>query len=111
MLVISRLMCTSTGSPATHVWWTKDNIRVTANGELYEESQTIINATEGTYENRLTIVNKSSTTSGYYTCEVSNTRGNWSMSLYVEGMCHLLCDALCEPCNLPFSMQGYGITI
>ena len=87
------IMCTSTGGPATDVRWTKDNIRVKATGELYEESQTITNTTDGTYENRLTIVNKSSTTSGYYTCEISNTRGSRNMSLYVEGMYRMLCAA------------------
>ena len=69
----------------TDVRWTRDNIRVEANGELYQESQTITNVTDGTYESRLTIINKSSTTSGYYTCEVSNSRGSRNMSLYVEG--------------------------
>ena len=68
----------------TDVRWTRDNIRVEANGELYQQSQTITNTTDGTYESRLTIINKSSTTSGYYTCEVSNSRGSRNMSLYVD---------------------------
>ena len=81
------IICISTGGPATHVVWSKDdiNIRTASNKDLYEHSQIIINTTSATYENRLRIVDKSSEAAGTYTCEVTNTRGGIKESLYIQG--------------------------
>ena len=83
------ITCTSTGGPATDVTWSKDNVHIRLTmGGLYEHSQTIINTSSATYENRLRIVDKSSEAAGNYTCEVTNPRGGMNKSLYIQGNEH-----------------------
>ena len=79
-------MCRSSGGPATDVNWLKDCVMVSSDGQLYEQSQIVINTTSATYENRLTLINKSSRAAGVYTCQVTNLRGSWNESLSVEGI-------------------------
>ena len=80
------ITCTSTGGPATDVTWSKDNVNIRLTmGGLYEHSQIIINTTNATYENRLTIVDKSLEAAGTYTCSVTNPRGSMNESLYIQG--------------------------
>ena len=79
-------MCRSSGGPATDVNWLKDGVMVSSDGQLYEQSQIVINITSATYENRLTLIDKSSRAAGVYTCQVTNLRGSWNESLSVEGI-------------------------
>ena len=81
-------MCRSSGGPATDVNWLKDGVMVSSDGQLYEQSQIVINTTSATYENRLTLLDKSSRAAGtgVYTCQVTNLRGSWNESLSVEGI-------------------------
>ena len=76
-------MCRSTGGPVTNVRWLKDGVMVSSDGELYEHSQIVINTTSAAYENRLTLIDKSSRAAGVYTCQVTNLRGSWNESLFV----------------------------
>ena len=70
------IICTSTGGPATDVSWSKDNIikidTVSNARDQYEHSQVIVSTANATYENRLTIIDKSSKAAGTYTCEIEN---------------------------------------
>ena len=82
------ITCTSTGGPAAHVAWYKDDAQinmVSNEGGIYEHSQIITDTVSSTYENRLRIVDKSSETAGTYTCEVRNPRGSRNESLYIQG--------------------------
>ena len=85
------ILCISTGGPATHVTWSKDNINISTSMAcnkfkgLYEQSQIITDTVSATYENRLRIVDKSSEAAGTYTCEVRNPRGSMNATLYIQG--------------------------
>ena len=82
------IICTSTGGPATHVTWYKDDAQINMvfnEGGIYEHSQTITDTVSAAYENRLRIVDKSSETTGTYTCEIRNPRGSMNGSLYIQG--------------------------
>ena len=65
------IVCRSSGGPATDVRWLKDGVIVSSDGELYEHSQIVINTTSATYENKLTLIDKSSRAAGVYTCHVA----------------------------------------
>ena len=94
------ITCTSTGGPATHVTWYKDDAQinmVSNEGGIYEHSQIITDTVSATYENRLRIVDKSSETAGTYTCEVRNPRGSRNESLYIQGN-HKTAAVLCILC-------------
>ena len=103
------IICISTGGPATHVVWSKDdvNIRTASNEDLYEHSQIIINTTSATYENRLRIIDKSSEAAGTYTCEITNSRGVMNGSLYIQGNYYAK-DSCCNHYYENFSMQRSG---
>ena len=79
------LVCTSTGGPVTTVMWSKDNDNRINNDQYYEQSVVIINRTSATYESRLRILNKSSESTGNYTCIVSNSGGSLNESMHLEG--------------------------
>ena len=83
------ITCTTTGGPATDVLWFKENEKISTTssggGGTYEHSQFITNTVSATYENRLRIVDKSSETTGTYTCEIRNPRGSRNESLYIQG--------------------------
>ena len=82
------ITCTSTGGPAAHVAWYKDDAQinmVSNEGGIYEHSQIITDTVSSTYENRLRIVDKSSEAAGNYTCEVRNPRGGMHGSVYIQG--------------------------
>ena len=82
------IICTSTGGPATHVSWYKDDAQINMasnEGGIYEHSQIITDTVSATYKNRLRIVDKSSETAGTYTCEVRNPRGSRNESLCIQG--------------------------
>ena len=82
------IICTSTGGPATNVTWYRDDTQINMasnEGGIYEHSQIITDTVSATYENRLRIVDKSSETTGTYTCEIRNPRGSMNGSLYIQG--------------------------
>ena len=82
------IICTSTGGPATHVSWYKDDAQinmVSNEGRIFKHSQIITDTVSATYENRLRIIDKSSETAGTYTCEIRNPRGSRNESLYIKG--------------------------
>ena len=76
------LVCTSTGGPVTTVTWSKDDNSGINN---YEQSMAIIDTTTATYQSRLRIPNKSSESTGHYTCTVSNSRGRSNQTIHLEG--------------------------
>ena len=73
------LTCTSTGGPATTVTWSRDGVVVTLNA-TYQQTQTIVDTVEGTYETVLTIDTSVSWSNivGTYNCTVENARGESS---------------------------------
>ena len=80
------LTCTSTGGPATNVTWRRDGVVITLNA-TYQQTQTIVDTVEGTYETVLTIdpsVGQSDIV-GMYNCTVENARGVSSESVVVPG--------------------------
>ena len=80
------ITCTSTGGPATNVYWFKDNVNISMASNEGRLSQIVLNTTSATYENRLRIVDKSSKATGTYTCKVTNLRGSTNESLYIQGI-------------------------
>jgi len=80
------LTCTSTGGPATTVTWSRDGVVVTLNA-TYQQTQTIVDTVEGTYETVLTIDTSVSWSDivGTYNCTVENDRGESSGTVVVSG--------------------------
>ena len=68
--------CVSSGGPATTVSWMRDGSTLLADGTTYETSQILTESSTATYENRLSIVSKSDSLSGRYTCSVVNRGGS-----------------------------------
>ena len=82
----STLTCTSTGSPATTVSWTRNGQPVTIDGNTYQLTQTVTNRTSATYENVLTINQPwASILGSTFNCTVTNTLGSGSDSIQVAG--------------------------
>ena len=84
------LTCTSTGSPATNVTWTKDGVTLTMDGDTltvdgltYSMTQTVTVRGSSTYENVLTLP-ATGDISGMYGCLVRNALGD-SNTMSVEG--------------------------
>ena len=82
------LTCTTTGSPATTVTWTRDGQPVTIDGHTYSMVQTVTNRASATYENVL-IVNPPALGSTF-TCTVTNMLGS-DTSNSVTGMPGTMC--------------------
>ena len=84
----STLTCTSTGSPATTVLWTRNGQPVSIDETTYKLTQTVTDRAASTYENVLTINQPLNNIHGSnFTCTVSNTLGsNTSNSLQVTGL-------------------------
>ena len=77
------LTCVSTGGPATTVTWRKDDDLIPLNSSTYTQSQVVMDTITATYHNLLSINSSDPRdTSGTFSCNVSNTRGN-SMELSV----------------------------
>ena len=71
------LICTTTGSPATTVTWTKDGQPLTIDGVIYQMTQTVTSRTTATYENVLSINQPVASTLGsIFTCRVTNVLGS-----------------------------------
>jgi len=79
------ITCTSTGGPATTVSWRKDGVPIVLDGSTYQQSQIITDTRAATYQNKLTIVSKSSSLSGTYTCSIGNTWGTVMASTSITG--------------------------
>ena len=79
------LVCTSTGGPATSVMWSKDGVPLEVDRVTYLQSQIILDTVDSTYENRLQLLNKSSSQSGLYGCSVTNAGGRAFDSTQLEG--------------------------
>ncbi len=69
------LNCTSTGSPATTVIWTKDGEALSD----YETSQILRDGMTATYDTFLSIQNTPDFLIGTYTCRVLNSAGQSNM--------------------------------
>ena len=69
------LACTSTGSPATTVTWTKDGDTLTVDGTTYSMTQNVTDRRTSTYENALTLP-ATGDISGMYGCLVGNALGD-----------------------------------
>ena len=79
------LTCTSTGSPATTVTWTKDGDTLTVDGTTYSMTQNVTDRSASTYENVFTLP-ATGDISGTYSCQVGNALGNSStMTFEVTG--------------------------
>ena len=78
------LTCTSTGSPATTVTWTKDGDTLTVDGTTYSMTQNVTDRRTSTYENVLTLP-ATGDISGNYRCQVGNALGDSQMTLTVIG--------------------------
>ena len=83
----STLTCTSTGSPATTVSWTRNGQPVTIDGNTYQLTQTVTDRAASTYENVLTINQPLASILGStFTCTVTNIFGSvTSNSVQIRG--------------------------
>ena len=82
------LTCTSTGSPATTVTWTKGGVTLTVDGTTYSMTQTMTDRGSSTYENVLTLP-ATGDISGTYGCQVENALGNSTTMTADVGKCLL----------------------
>ena len=84
----SSLTCTSTGSPATNVSWTRNGQPVAIDGTIYQLTQTVTDRAASTYENVLTINQPLVAILGNnFTCTIDNMQGQvTSNSLEVIGL-------------------------
>ena len=81
----NELVCTSTGGPATSVIWHINNLLI-ADGSHYQQSKRIVSTENATFENILRIPSDSiANYKATYKCLVTNSVGNDSMSLMLEG--------------------------
>ena len=78
-------ICTSAGSPATTVTWTRDGQPLSIDGTRHQLTQTVTNRAASTYENKLTIAD-SAFKSAIYKCNVTNVLGYTNATFSVKGM-------------------------
>ena len=80
------LNCTSTGSPATTVVWTKNGSALSSGG-LYESTQILRDPTTATYDNLITATAAPVDLIGLYACIVQDSIGHNSQltTLAIEG--------------------------
>ena len=78
------LNCTSSGSPATTVTWTKDGVLL-AQSNTYRMTQILYSGTTATYFNLLEVNAGPYAVTGYYSCEVSNLLGNATRNATFNG--------------------------
>ena len=67
------LSCTSTGGPPTIVSWMKDSQPLTIDGNIYKQSQRVLNTSIATYQSSLSSIDIGNFV-GTFTCTVSNAR-------------------------------------
>ena len=104
----STLTCTSTGSPATNVSWTRNRQPLIVDGNTYKMSQTVTNRASSTYENVLIIDQPLATIIGStFTCTVENMFGfDTSDSINITGT--ILYEESVSPIN-NVCLDGYQI--
>ena len=84
------LTCTSTGSPATNVTWTKDGVTLTV-----DEQQYLVDRRASTYNNSVTINQNPASLIGSYSCFVKNALGTSNvMNFTIHGKIMLFPDLL-----------------
>ena len=81
---IFTLNCTSTGSPATTVIWTKDGEQLSMD-RVYETFQFLESRLTATYVNHLSVNSGPYGVTGEYNCIVENSLGNTSEITLVTG--------------------------
>ena len=91
---IFTLKCTSTGSPATAVTWTKDGVLLT-NSEVIHMSQLLTDGTTATYSNLLSFDALPSMVVGLYSCTVDNDFGAATQTITFTGVCMYVCVCVC----------------
>jgi len=81
------LTCTSTGGPATTVTWRRDEVVITLNATTHQETKSVVDPVNGTYQTVLTVNSSVSWSDivGTYTCTVENVRGESSETVVVPG--------------------------
>jgi hypothetical protein len=80
-------VCSSFGGPVTIVTWKKNGHLLTTKGTTYQQNQRLIFTENATYENTLYI--SQDTIANYdamYECLVTNSRGNDSSNISLEGI-------------------------
>lgn len=77
--------CTSTGSPATRVTWTKDGVLLTES-DTYRMTQVLYSGTTSTYFNMLEVNTGPYAVTGDYSCEVSNSLGSTTRNVTFRGL-------------------------
>ena len=82
--LVFTLNCTSTGSPATTVTWTKDGTVLTASS-IYRMTQRLHYGITATYYNYLEVNTGPYAVIGAYSCEVSNIFGSDRRNMTFEG--------------------------
>lgn len=78
------LNCTSTGSPATTVVWTKDS-QVLSRVEDFVATQILRDGVNATYDNLLTIHSGPTNLTGVYDCTVINSVGSSTRTTSILG--------------------------
>ena len=79
------LTCTSSGGPATTVTWRRNGVVIALNA-TYQQTKTLVDHVNGTYETVLTIDPSVDLIVGTcYTCTVENARGGSSKTVIVTG--------------------------
>ena len=84
------ISCTSTGSPPSTVFWTRNKVNMT-NSDKYIPSQRVIDGSSSTYDNVLTIKGSYEDAVGDYTCNISNAFWNTSKWKTINGS-YFFCD-------------------
>ena len=79
----STLTCTTTGSPATTVTWTRDGQPLTVDGSTYNMVQIVTNRAASTYDNVLIVSGPA--LGSTFTCTVTNVFGS-ATSNSIPGM-------------------------
>ena len=82
------IICVSTGGPVELVIWSLNDVLISRSGQDYVSSQVIVDGTSATYENRLSVINKSSAAAGVYRCMVENSLGSLHAELDIQGSTH-----------------------
>ena len=78
------LTCTSTGGPATNVTWRRDGVVIALN-DTYQQTKSVVDPVNGTYQTVLTIGQSVGQIVGTYNCTVENIRGGSSETVIVPG--------------------------
>ena len=72
---IFSLTCTSTGSPATTVTWSRNGILLPTTSTTYSMTTDLVNGESSLYENTLQVQGAPDSVTGEYSCSISNVLG------------------------------------